>query len=734
MRGAKSLVYAALLGRGWATLSAVSAASSVVLFAVGRVGRPGGRTTCTTSACGPTRERRAPRDRDRRHRRADLQRARRRRRPTAPRRSRATPTWWARPRRSPRARASSAASSRRRIQTPTGQMTRLTVTLQREASYRVVPDGTTLRVLLTPTGAAAPVAADDDPRSRRPPESTAIVHDVRFERSSVGLVELRERRHATASSSTSGASPPTRSCPRRRAGCGSSCAATALPDALARTLDVSAYRGALKSITASHDAERTRPSSRSTRSPRRPARSRSKAALLVWSFPVPKSSAQASPIARVHIDGKAVGKDGGAVRQVVTVAREPAAEDLPRIETSIHDEDPEVETSGGGAAGFASARRQRARAAALHRAAHRHRSQGRGHPQRPAAPGRHRSREHRHGRRRERHDHHPHAQRAVGPGARRRPPGQGPRHGAPGQPHPRRPARAAPEGAGAQARRSRSRSSSSRRSRRASSPSATRRPTSSQPRAKELLSPRGSIAVDERTNVLIARDIAGEPQLHRGARPLARHADRRRCSSRRASSRRRATTQRDVGIQWGGDATFSAGDRQPDGRRLPVERRRRRRQLRQQHADRRPLALHAQRRAPELRRQPPGRRRDRSRRRARHHARLDRQQLQPEPAPLGRRVERPRAHRERAARHGPRQPRSAHQPGHAHPVRAGQRARRADDVPGSQAAAPREAARHRRRLRLDAREAQPRRARLHPDQPATAIRRSSSARPRPTCS
>ena len=30
-----------------------------------------------------------------------------------------------------------------------------------------------------------------------------------------------------------------------------------------------------------------------------------------------------------------------------------------------------------------------------------------------------------------------------------------------------------------------------------------------QARAKELLSPRGSLAVDERTNVLIARDIAG---------------------------------------------------------------------------------------------------------------------------------------------------------------------------------------------------------------------------------
>ena len=42
-------------------------------------------------------------------------------------------------------------------------------------------------------------------------------------------------------------------------------------------------------------------------------------------------------------------------------------------------------------------------------------------------------------------------------------------------------------------------------------------------------------------------------------------------------------------------------------------------------------------------------------------------------------------------------------------------------------------ARHRRRQRRDAREDQPRRARLQPDVGPTAIRRSSSARPRPTC-
>ena len=130
--------------------------------------------------------------------------------------------------------------------------------------------------------------------------------------------------------------------------------ATALPDALARTLDVTAYRGALKSITASQDAESHAAVLEIDGSPETPGTLSVEGGLLVWTFPVPKSSVQAPPIARVHIDGKAVGKDGGAVRQVVTVAREAAPEDLPRIETSIHDEDPKVETSGGEAAGFAS--------------------------------------------------------------------------------------------------------------------------------------------------------------------------------------------------------------------------------------------------------------------------------------------------------------------------------------------------------------------------------------------
>lgn len=60
-------------------------------------------------------------------------------------------------------------------------------------------------------------------------------------------------------------------------------------------------------------------------------------------------------------------------------------------------------------------------------------------------------------------------------------------------------------------------------------------------RAKELLSPRGSLSVDERTNVLIARDVPGNlAQIDDSSTPSTRR--RPRCSSRRAWSRPRAST------------------------------------------------------------------------------------------------------------------------------------------------------------------------------------------------
>jgi len=69
-------------------------------------------------------------------------------------------------------------------ETGAGPMTRLTVSLQRAASYKVVPEGTTLRVLVAPAGPALPTttAPASAQKGTTPAPATAVVRDVRFER------------------------------------------------------------------------------------------------------------------------------------------------------------------------------------------------------------------------------------------------------------------------------------------------------------------------------------------------------------------------------------------------------------------------------------------------------------------------------------------------------------------------------------------------------------------------
>ena len=89
-----------------------------------------------------------------------------------------------------------------------------------------------------------------------------------------------------------------------------------------------------------------------------------------------------------------------------------------------------------------------------------------------------------------------------------------------------------------------------------------------QQRAKELLSPRGSIAVDERTNVLIARDIAGNLNF---IEELIRSLDTQTAQVLIEARIVEATSayKRDVGIQWGGDSTFSPATGNPTGVAFP---------------------------------------------------------------------------------------------------------------------------------------------------------------------
>lgn len=89
-----------------------------------------------------------------------------------------------------------------------------------------------------------------------------------------------------------------------------------------------------------------------------------------------------------------------------------------------------------------------------------------------------------------------------------------------------------------------------------------------QARAKDLLSPRGSIAVDERTNVLIARDISGNlNNIEELVRSLDTQTPQVLVEARIVEATSRYL--RDVGIQWGGDVIFSEGTGNPTGIAFP---------------------------------------------------------------------------------------------------------------------------------------------------------------------
>jgi type IV pilus assembly protein PilQ len=89
-----------------------------------------------------------------------------------------------------------------------------------------------------------------------------------------------------------------------------------------------------------------------------------------------------------------------------------------------------------------------------------------------------------------------------------------------------------------------------------------------QERARPLLSERGSIAVDERTNVMIVRDIAGNlNQIEELTRSLDTQTPQVLVEARIVEATSRYI--RDVGIQWGGDATFSAATGNPTGLAFP---------------------------------------------------------------------------------------------------------------------------------------------------------------------
>jgi type IV pilus assembly protein PilQ len=89
-----------------------------------------------------------------------------------------------------------------------------------------------------------------------------------------------------------------------------------------------------------------------------------------------------------------------------------------------------------------------------------------------------------------------------------------------------------------------------------------------QARARELLSGRGSISVDERTNVMIVRDVAGNlDQIEELTRSLDTQTPQVLIEARIVEATSRYLHE--VGIQWGGDASFSAATGNPTGLAFP---------------------------------------------------------------------------------------------------------------------------------------------------------------------
>jgi type IV pilus assembly protein PilQ len=87
-------------------------------------------------------------------------------------------------------------------------------------------------------------------------------------------------------------------------------------------------------------------------------------------------------------------------------------------------------------------------------------------------------------------------------------------------------------------------------------------------RSREMLSPRGSITVDERTNTLIVRDLSGNvSRIEELVRVLDTQTPEVLVEARIVEAT--SNYLRDVGIQWGGDTVFSEATGNPTGLAFP---------------------------------------------------------------------------------------------------------------------------------------------------------------------
>jgi type IV pilus assembly protein PilQ len=94
--------------------------------------------------------------------------------------------------------------------------------------------------------------------------------------------------------------------------------------------------------------------------------------------------------------------------------------------------------------------------------------------------------------------------------------------------------------------------------------------TNLQPRVRELLTERGTVSVDTRTNMLIVRDIVGQlDDVEDLVRNLDTQTPQVLIESRIVEAG--STYSRDIGIQWGGAAVMSSATGNPTGLRFPSD-------------------------------------------------------------------------------------------------------------------------------------------------------------------
>jgi len=229
------------------------------------------------------------------------------------------------------------------------RMARLTISLLRESKYRVISGATSLKVVIEPSEASP--AGVKTPSPSMPLQS--VVRDIRFEhaapRSTVCAAGACDRVVVDMSAIPT-YSLSTTADGRLRL----ELRYTSLPESLMRALDVHEYGGLVHGIRASHDGKTGTTAIDIERvGGDGPGTISVEGDTLAWSFPAAQGNAPGK-LVQVHLDGRTMGPDGGPARRVATVAREPELTGMARIDTSIHDGEPTVETAAGAVAGFAS--------------------------------------------------------------------------------------------------------------------------------------------------------------------------------------------------------------------------------------------------------------------------------------------------------------------------------------------------------------------------------------------